>query len=509
MENSRLCGETFKGDSWKPWKAVLKAIHRLPMSPEEIELFQRRTQRENPPETHPTEVGIVAARRSGKSVIAALKLVHATCAIDWRAHLAPGELAVGMCISPDRDQSRIILNATRALLHGSTVLEKMIVRETGSLIELNNQTSIQIGTASSATIRGRSVCCAILDEAAFLNVNAAESQTDERIHTALLPSLATLPGSMLWMISSPSGKQGLLWRKYQESFGKPDPSCLMFQAPAGVLNPTLPQSILDEAKKKDPIGYRSEWGAEFCETSETYISEETLRAHVEPGVAQRPPQGNTQYIAFMDAASGSGRDSMVLAIATPARKGKGAILCATITREPPFVPTTVAQEFAAWAMKYGTRKIYADAFASGWIESAFKAVGITIVRSPKSKSELYETLLPALNSGQIALTDYGPLIEQLSQLERRILPSGRTAIDHSSTNHDDIANAACGALVMAHERSGSNLATFVAPVSITSSGSGNENGAGQSYDYGDTRRPSYDPGEYERQSGVAVGGGLK
>ena len=64
-----------------------------------------------------------------------------------------------------------------------------------------------------------------------------------------------------------------------------------------------------------------------------------------------------------------------------------------------------------------------------------------------SKSDLYRELLPALNSRRVELLDQPRLLAQLEGLERRTSRSGKDAIDHAPGGHDDLINAAAGALV--------------------------------------------------------------
>jgi hypothetical protein len=58
-------------------------------------------------------------------------------------------------------------------------------------------------------------------------------------------------------------------------------------------------------------------------------------------------------------------------------------------------------------------------------------------------------LLPLLNAGQVGLLDHPRLIAQLASLVRRTARSGRDSIDHAPGGHDDVINAAAGALVNA------------------------------------------------------------
>jgi hypothetical protein len=70
----------------------------------------------------------------------------------------------------------------------------------------------------------------------------------------------------------------------------------------------------------------------------------------------------------------------------------------------------------------------------------------------KTKSEIYLTLLPLLNSGRVDLLDNQRLISQLCSLERRSARGGRDSVDHAPGSHDDVINAAAGALLLASTR---------------------------------------------------------
>jgi hypothetical protein len=52
----------------------------------------------------------------------------------------------------------------------------------------------------------------------------------------------------------------------------------------------------------------------------------------------------------------------------------------------------------------------------------------------------------------VDLLDNARLIAQLVQLERRTARGGRDSIDHPAGGHDDLANAAAGAVVLAAKK---------------------------------------------------------
>jgi hypothetical protein len=71
-----------------------------------------------------------------------------------------------------------------------------------------------------------------------------------------------------------------------------------------------------------------------------------------------------------------------------------------------------------------------------------------------SKSQLYQGLLPLINSRAVDLLDLPVLTTQLSKLERKTTRGGRDSIDHPPGAHDDVANAVAGACVLAQKKRG-------------------------------------------------------
>ena len=81
----------------------------------------------------------------------------------------------------------------------------------------------------------------------------------------------------------------------------------------------------------------------------------------------------------------------------------------------------------------------------------FNRNGIAYEPAELNKSEIYQELLPLLNSRVVALLDNDRLQRQLLSLERRTSRAGRDAINHPRGARDDLANAVAGALVMAQK----------------------------------------------------------
>src|SRR5439155_15921922 len=88
-------------------------------------------------------------------------------------------------------------------------------------------------------------------------------------------------------------------------------------------------------------------------------------------------------------------------------------------------------------------------YSGEFVRELFRKRGVEYRPSDQGKSDIYLTALPAINSGLVDLLDNKHLLSQLTALERRTARGGRDSVDHPPNAHDDLANAACGALVAA------------------------------------------------------------
>jgi hypothetical protein len=98
---------------------------------------------------------------------------------------------------------------------------------------------------------------------------------------------------------------------------------------------------------------------------------------------------------------------------------------------------------------YRITKVKGDRYAGEWPREAFRKYGITYEPSADPKGVLYLNLLPLVNSGKVRLLGNKRLVMQLIGLERRTSRAGRDSVDHAPGGHDDLANAAAGALLSA------------------------------------------------------------
>lgn len=448
--DAQLFGALFDGPSWTAWNAADAAVFGLPpSSAEEADIIRRCTGRTALPSQPAREAWFICGRRSGKSRIAAVLAVYLACFRDYRHVLARGERGTLMVIASDRRQARVTMRFIVGLLQATPMLAKLIVRRTQDVVDLRNQVSIEIHTASFRATRGYTVVGCVLDEIAFWP-NDDSANPDSEIINALRPAMATVPDALLVAISSPYARRGELWRAYREHYGRDEDPVLVWRADTRTMNPTVPQGVIDRAYADDEAVASAEYGAEFRRDIEALFARDVVDAAVVPGRRELPAVPGVAYVAFVDPSGGSA-DSMTLAIAHH-EQGR-AVLDVIRERRPPFSPDAVVQDFAALLKGYGLATVTGDRYGGEWPRERFAAHGITYQVADAAKSDLYLALLPLLNSGQLDLLDEPRLVSQLSALERRTTRGrGRDAVDHPPNSHDDVANAVAGVLVLAGAR---------------------------------------------------------
>jgi hypothetical protein len=433
------------GDTWQAWRAFCAAMFALPPDGPMLELYRQHTGRQTWPAKPFSEAALVVGRRGGKSRILALLGTFLATFRDYSPYLAPGEVATVAIIAADRKQARAIFRFTIGLLRAVPTLDSMIEDQTSEVITLNNRVVIEIATASFRVTRGYTFAAVLADETAFWR-DEASANPDEEIFRALRPGLSSIPGAILLNASSPYRKSGVLHATFKRHYGKDGARVLVWRGSTAAMNPSIDPAIIAEAYEDDPASAAAEYGAEFRDDIADFVPREVVDACTITGRFELPPMTGARYYAFVDPSGGSA-DSMTLAIAHTL--GIAAVLDAIREVRPPFSPEGVVEDFAALLKLYGLRSVTGDRYAGEWVREPFRTQGIDYKLSEKTKVDIYRDCLPLLNSRRVELLDLPRLSSQLCGLERRTARGGRDSIDHAPGGHDDVANAAAGALLMA------------------------------------------------------------
>ncbi|GLQ78082.1 hypothetical protein GCM10007881_15980 [Mesorhizobium huakuii] len=445
LTDPQLLGGALPGDSWRIWRTLLIAAMGEPLTDDEREAFAAVTGRPEEPHQRVDEMWCVVGRRAGKTRAAGALAAYSSALCDWTDRLAPGERGVFPILAASTSQADRAYQHAIGILQHSPVLRGQIIGDpTSETIRLSSRVDITIKPANFRTIRGITAVGAVCDELAFWHIEGSRNP-DREILAALRPALITTGGPLL-VISSPYARRGELYRTYKADFGpEGDPSILVAKGPSRVFNSTLPQAEIDKAFARDPASASAEYGAEFRVDCEMLFDRETVELAVDLNTTVRAFNPGVRYKAFIDPSGGSA-DSMTLAIGH--KEGTKAVIDLVLEEKPPYSPEFVTDKFANTLRTYGITRVVGDRFGGEWCREPFQRRGITYAISPAPKSELYLALLPALNSGRVALIDNDRLIDQLVGLERRTSSSGRDSVDSPPGGHEDVANAVAGVVYL-------------------------------------------------------------
>ena len=437
------------GSSWAAWRVVAKAIHVIPMTPDELATYQRHTGRDAPPVAPVTEAWLIVGRRGGKSRFDAASALHAGIRRDYRTILAPGEQATIPIIAADKKQARTVLRYLRGLCE-LPAFKPFVGRQLKESIELRTGCVVEVHVASYRTIRGYTIPCAVGDETAFWATEDS-AEPDSEVLDAIRPGMATIPDALLLCSSTPYARRGELFAAWERHYGKDDADVLVWVADSRSMHPTLRESVVQRAYEQDAAAAASEFGRDgavsFRSDVESFISREAVEAVVEPGRLELPPVTSIGYVAFVDPAGGSGGDSYTLAVAH--KEDHVAVLDCVREIRPRFSPDAATKEMCDTLKSYGLSRVTGDRYAGSWPSERFAEYGVAYEASELDKSAIYRECLPLVNARRCELLDSPRLKQQLIGLERRVARSGKDSIDHGPGQHDDVANAAAGALVLA------------------------------------------------------------
>ena len=365
-----------------------------------------------------------------------------------RYKLAPGERVYVGVFAPTRAQAAVTFGYIRGLIRSVTALTALVVNETKESIDLSNGVTIEVLTASAATPRSRAYCCAIVEEGAFLGDDSS-AEPDRELIRALRPALARVPGSMLLVVSSPYAKRGELYRVWREQFGVDDEHVLVSQAATLLMNPTFSVAEIERAYREDPIAAAAEYGAEFRDDISDLFAFD-ISGHVAAGVREIAPNGRPTYVHW-DGATGSAgphADDAVAAFAQLNDDGCS-VLVALRRFRPPFSPVSVVAEIAQLAARYGVGEIQGDRLTPNVFRDLFARHGLDYHVAVQDTSGQFVELLALVNSDRVEPLDDADLLKQLRGLERRPRVGGRDSVGHRPGQHDDLAAAAAGALLLA------------------------------------------------------------
>lgn len=440
-----------------PDAAVPRGAAAVPKNATSQEIFEACTGRKTWPTWQSRIVSLIVGRRGGKSYITAIIGIYLALCRQYKLNL--GTKGMVMILARDREQAGVIRSYVLAFLRTAPLAGFLASEPTQKLIELSNGITIEIRSVSEAGTRGYTVVAALMDEIAFWPTDANSAKQDKKVLRALRPAMFGIKNAMIVMLSSPYAQRGELYETWRRSFGKDDDRRhLVWQADTLSMRPSDDQELLDEIKaeyEEDPENAKAEYGALFRSDLESLYKKSIVENVCVQGRGELPRVSAYTYRGFVDPSGGSS-DSYVLAIAhdelrdIAGEKVKIPVLDKVREWPAPFDPEEVSKEVVDLCRAYGIGEVTGDAYGGEWPREPLRKKMVQYTLSDKTRSELYLTFLPVINSGRCELLDRESnkrMVNQFANLERRTGRTGKDSVDHPPGSHDDVANAVAGVMI--------------------------------------------------------------
>lgn len=364
-------------------------------------------------------------------------------------------------LANDLQQAGDDLSLAKKLIAANPILASEVVIETNAIIRNDGAGTLRILPARDAAgAHGKTYN--------FIGFDEIHGYRNYDLLEALAPD-PTRRDALTWITSYASIRNvpGVPLHDYIEAGKRGDDPRMFFSWYAGsyTTDPTVPDDAVPEERANPSMVSWNNSGY-LAQQRRRLPTSKFRRLHLnEPGAPQGaafdadavisaivdgrkrlPCEAGRSYHAFVDMSGGSS-DEAVLGIAYYDAATKRSVLASLMsqTGRPPFNPRDAVRKFVTELKAYGLVRVRGDAYAGLTFRADFESAGIRYDVSRRSKADIYDDFEPKLNAGEVELLDSPKLQEQLLTLV--VGRSGK--IDHLAGDHDDWANAAAGALVLA------------------------------------------------------------
>ncbi|MDB4986807.1 MAG: hypothetical protein JWN04_1985, partial [Myxococcaceae bacterium] len=312
----------------------------------------------------------------------------------------------------------------RAFLDGEPTADGIMIRRPdGRRVEI----VVVAAHRGGLSVRNRWLAGIVLEEVASF---AAESTGAVVNAEDILRAAETrlLPGCQAWLISSPFGPTGVLYELYKRHFGRPG-STLVVHAPTRALNPSFPQSRIDEIAREDPDTAAREYDAQWVDADSAYLS-----ATLIDGATREQPLilSGRVGVAAMDPAT-RGND-WTLAVAWPVREVRdGQSLTRVVvagvwrwqgSKKSPLSPRAVLKEASAILRQYCITQAYVDGWSFDALADHAQAEGIMLTQHVGDRDLPYARLKTLLGNGLVELPPDPMMRHDLLALRQRATSGG-------------------------------------------------------------------------------------
>jgi hypothetical protein len=378
-------------------------------------------------------VVVVCGARGGKTyTLVALRVLHLALTVSLDT-LAPGEVASAPLIAPGKDDAEQALRYIQGAISSKPALAARVVgkldasesielsREDGKTVEI----IVRAASARGRTGRGRSLVCAVMDEAAFF-YDATYHVNDEEVYRGLSPRI--LPGGQLIIDSTPWAQAGLLYELFAANHPNPElaglpPRPMRAKTAIAVHASTLrlrdvpaTRAIVEREQQRDPDNALREFGAHFMAAgSATFFEPACIEACLDMTLEQLPREGGVEVVAGAD--MGFTKNSAALCIGH--LKDGIARVAEFVERKPkpgePLRPGEVASEFVARVVAHGGSSVMADGHYRETVVEHATPSGLSVHPAPSVPADECIAVRARMREGRYRIPNNPRFLRQLRE----------------------------------------------------------------------------------------------
>jgi phage terminase large subunit-like protein len=382
-------------------------------------------------------------------------------------------------VAPSDDQARQLFDMIQNQALGCPYLRDRSLHQTMTYFDIQTDADRKLhgkpraslvsvaGGSSSNSLRGRNAIVVIMDEMAFFIDKANSRFSGGEVYKALTPSMTDFGehGKVL-CLSSPYGKFGRFYERFQESFDEPDYT-LMFKMYSAMANPRAPTAILKAAYRRDRTGFMCEYGGEFSDRVTAWIESET---EFRKCVHNRPvvTRGKREITYFIGIDLGFKNDGTAIAIVH--KEGNKIILdyadvwfsgesdvwddndsiylgCTKYRNKPLLKMADIVDEVKTLSRWFGIKSGMFDQ-AGGWgFQELLTGAGFSQIEmkhvNDTINSDMYDLLKRLYGEQLLDLYDHPILVPEMLSLEAEKRAKGKVIVEAPNRTgaHDDISDA--------------------------------------------------------------------
>lgn len=361
-------------------------------------------------------------------------------ALAWLACEAPAG-ARGYVVATDQDQAALLADAAAGLVDRTSALRGAIEVQSLKLVAHSGAT-VEVLSADGASAFGLRPSLLVCDE--FAQWPATRNM--RRLWTALVSSMAKVPGARLLVMTSAGEPNSLAFKVLAEA--RRSERWRVSEVPG-----PLPWVDPAELEAQRPLLRDSEFArlhlSQWVQSEDRLVSAEDLAAAaVLPG--PQAPQPGVRYVVTLDV--GLTKDACVVVVAhaealgeehgAPKRIIVDRLMRWTGSRLKPVKLAEVQQAIEQASREYNNAPLHADPYQAQNMLQSLRAKGVRASEftfSAQSVGRVANALHLALRNRLLWLPDDDELLAELGRVRLRETSPGAVRLDHDSGEHDDQA----------------------------------------------------------------------